>query len=272
MIRWLLAAVAAVGLAVAGSAAFTQERDVAYGEGDPRQVLDVYLPEACPEAGCPAVVFIHGGGWTRGDKRGYGAVANAYTARGAAFIAANYRLAPAHTHPALIEDVAAAVAWTFENAGALGVDRARIGVMGHSAGAHLAALAASDPQWLAAHGLAPSDLALAAPIDTAAYDLQAAGRVAKRGLRQAFGRDESAWSAVSPQARLAGDHALPPFLIAYATRRADATAASATFAEAVRARGGVAELLGVDDVDHRAIMRNQADPDFVVVEAIVSRL
>lgn len=113
-------------------------RDQAYGP-DPRQRLDIYTPEAA--AGPRAVlVFVHGGGFLRGDKQipdspFFDNVA-AVAARGD-MIAVNitYRLAPSHTWPAGAEDVCAATAWIKENIASCGGDPQRLYLMGTSAGA-----------------------------------------------------------------------------------------------------------------------------------------
>ena len=98
------------------------ERDVSYG-ADPLQKLDLWPPKA-RRGRAPIVVFVHGGGFARGDKKDYDNVP-----------AFNYRLTPAIAWPAASEDVGSAVAWLKANAAAHGGDPRRIVVIGHSAGA-----------------------------------------------------------------------------------------------------------------------------------------
>ncbi len=116
--------------------------DVGYCESGPLQKLDLYFPKNRVRAPTPVVLHIHGGGWTRGDKASgpwFFKVGEALIARGYVVASANYRLAPT-PWPAEIEDVACAIRHLKENAGAYGIDPARIGIWGNSAGGHLAAL------------------------------------------------------------------------------------------------------------------------------------
>jgi acetyl esterase/lipase len=140
---------------------------VAYGK-HPRQQLDVYLPDAMT-AGAPLAVFFYGGAWTRGDRAAYRFVGEALAGEGIATIVADYRLSPEVGWRGILQDCAAATLWAFEQAQALGCARDRIQLVGHSAGGYNAAMLALDPRWLAAHGLAPSQLAgwagLAGPYD-----------------------------------------------------------------------------------------------------------
>src|SRR5581483_6356595 len=125
-----------------------------------RQTLDLYMP-AKRAAKPPLVVFIHGGFWTLSDDEfGIGpAFAEGLLPSGVAVAVVRYRLAPAAKHPAQAEDVAAAIAYLARAAEKHGYDPKRIYLAGHSAGAHLAALVALDPKYLAAHGLSPQALA-----------------------------------------------------------------------------------------------------------------
>jgi acetyl esterase/lipase len=117
--------------------------DVPYGEADGTALLlDVLTPDPRPDGLLPAVVWIHGGGWESGNKRGgFSDTFGPMLARaGFVFVSINYRLSDQAIFPAQLHDVKAAVRWVRANADALGIDRERIGVCGHSAGGHLAAL------------------------------------------------------------------------------------------------------------------------------------
>ena len=125
--------------------------DVAYS-ALPRNKLDVYRPASsttAPGAAAkPVVIFFYGGAWDSGDKSGYLFVAEALTSRGYVVVVPNYRLYPEVTFPAYMDDAALAVKWTFDNVAQYGGDPARVFVMGHSAGAQLAALVAYDAKYL----------------------------------------------------------------------------------------------------------------------------
>src|SRR4030095_10355295 len=105
------------------------------------QSLDIYAPKAAQKL--PVIVYIHGGGWGKGDKREVGAKPQFFTSAAWLLVSINYRLLPAGKHPANVEDVAKALAWVHSNIARHGGDPARLFVMGHSAGAHLAALGAA---------------------------------------------------------------------------------------------------------------------------------
>lgn len=115
-------------------------KDLPYvpGSTDERQMLDLFIPKARYGKSLPLIVWIHGGGWIEGDKSASPAIELAR--KGFASASINYRLAPKHRFPAQIFDCKAAVRWLRANAGEYGFDPDRIGVWGHSAGGHLAAL------------------------------------------------------------------------------------------------------------------------------------
>ena len=99
-------------------------------------------------------MFVHGGGWSIGDKRtGAGVKAAHFTAQGWAFASVNYRLVPGATVEQQANDIASAIAFARIHAAENGLDPDRIVVMGHSAGAHLAALVGTDPRYLKAAGV-----------------------------------------------------------------------------------------------------------------------
>lgn len=124
-------------------------RSISYGEGS-RRTLDVYRPRRSVDA--PVVVFFYGGRWQGGRKETYGFVGRALARCGIVTVVADYRVYPEVTFPAFVEDGAAAVAWTAARIAAHGGDPRRIVVMGHSAGAHIAALIALDERWLGGLG------------------------------------------------------------------------------------------------------------------------
>jgi acetyl esterase/lipase len=124
--------------------------DIPYADGA-RRKLDVYQPRAA--AGAPVVVFFYGGRWSSGAKGLYRIFAGALTARGYVVVIPDYRLYPEVKFPAFVEDGAMAVRWTRGNIAKFGGDPQRLFVMGHSAGAYIAAMLALDPQWLNGVGL-----------------------------------------------------------------------------------------------------------------------
>lgn len=103
----------------------------------------------------PLLVFVHGGGWRAGDKsmEGLDGFVDLWMRQGIALASINYRLSPATKHPAHMQDVARAIAWLRSNANQYGWNADNIFVVGHSAGAHLAALLALDSKYLQQEGL-----------------------------------------------------------------------------------------------------------------------
>lgn len=127
--------------------------DIAYGELD-RQTLDMYMPHTSVDAS-PVVVFFYGGGWRKGAKKNYEFVASSLTEAGYVVVIPDYRVFPDVVFPAFVEDGAQAVAWVLNNADDYNADPDRVFLMGHSAGAHIAALLSLDQHYLAEHGIEP---------------------------------------------------------------------------------------------------------------------
>lgn len=116
----------------------SSHKDIAYmPNGHERQKLDLYVPGDVSRP-VPLVCFIHGGGWRNGQKSS--STAMPLITRGYAVAAIGYRLSDAAQFPAQIEDCKAAIRWLRANAAKHGIDPARIGVWGPSAGGHLSAL------------------------------------------------------------------------------------------------------------------------------------
>jgi acetyl esterase/lipase len=126
---------------------------------DPSQglALDVYAPTHAAHA--PVVVFFYGGTWVRGERAWYRFVGTSLAAHGVVAVIPDYRKYPHVRLDGFMQDAANAVAWTHAHAAELGGAPDDVFVMGHSAGGQIAGLLATDPQWLGAHGLKPSDLA-----------------------------------------------------------------------------------------------------------------
>ena len=143
------------------------ERDVAYGE-QPRQKLDVYIPDGLTAA-ADVAVFFYGGRWAFGSKADYVFVGQALASKGIITVIADYRLHPDVRFPAFVEDGAKAVGWVRRHSAGLGGDPDRIYLIGHSAGAHIAAMLSLDSRFLDAVGLRNEELGgfvgLAGPYD-----------------------------------------------------------------------------------------------------------
>jgi acetyl esterase/lipase len=137
--------------------AYTRHTNLAYG-ADPQQRVDVYVPDkAAPGAAPkPLIIFWHGGRWKSGDKSDYRFVGAALAESGYVALIANYRHYPQVHMPGFMDDAAQTVQWAVAHAGEFGADPRQLFLMGHSAGAHIAALLALDPRYLRAAGSAPA--------------------------------------------------------------------------------------------------------------------
>src|SRR5208337_719131 len=190
--------------------------------GQPEQ-LDVYVPNRIPPAGgWPVIVAIHGGGWRRLDKSGYGRrIASAFVPHGNVVVAPNYPLSsPGNpTWPINIEDLQTPVRWFKLNAGAFNIDAGRIVAMGESAGANLADLLGTGSPFAGTASSADSAaveavVSFSAPTDLAA--LYAASPLAGKAVAQFLGGPPAAvpgsYAAASPVDQVSpGDP--PTFLV-----------------------------------------------------------
>lgn len=209
----------------ASDSAFTQYPNIRYAEisgVDPNLLsLDVYAPKTGQNH--PVIVMVHGGGWQRGDKANANVVANKaryFTGTGYIFVSINYRLSPGFKHPTPAQDVAKAIAWTYNHIGRYGGNSERIYLMGHSAGAHLAALVATDQRYLQATGKNLQLLKGVILLDGAGYDIPRLMREHNQPniYVAAFGKDERTWKDASPITHIASGKNIPPFLIFYTPR------------------------------------------------------
>lgn len=221
----------------------------------PRQALDLYGAPGLRDA--PVLLFVHGGGWSIGNRSGVNSLPAFAERHGFLLASAGYRLAPEVDAGGCAQDVAACAAWLIEKAGQHGGDPKRIFVAGHSAGAHLAALIGIDQQYLGAHGHTPVALAGIIPIDGAGYDAAAQMEYLgeRRGMlpdmyRQAFG-DRAA--ELSPTRLVKPGIGYPPYLIFHVASRLDARRQSEGLASALRAAGGEAEVIAAPGETHRTI-------------------
>jgi acetyl esterase/lipase len=201
-----------------------------YADGKDR--LDIYIPDRARNA--PVVFSTHGGALEAGDRREERFVGQRFADAGYVTVVISYRLSPDVSHPAHIQDVAAAFAWVTRNIARHGGDPARILVIGHSAGAYLAMLLAADPRWLAAHNLSPRAIAGVAPV-SGFYWVDREG-VAPDRPTYIWGTDRRAWLDASPAKHLRPD--IPPVLLLDTDGdEAWRQQQNADFAEALRAAG-----------------------------------
>lgn len=281
-----LACTPAIGFA---SASYVPQRDIDYDLGSPplppstpdMNQLDLYLPPHARAGSRPVVVWIHGGGWRKGGKRiGVRKKAELFTGAGYVFASVNYRLSAAPFDPALPDpnrvmfpaqpdDVGEAIGWLDAHVDEYGGDRRRIVLIGHSAGAHLASLVATDPSYVRRYGVRATQIIGFASLDPPAFDIAAgadpdSSRRPEEGremLWNAFGTPAEnaatgSWAAASP-VEFAGPNDPPALLVTQADNRQRLVDHRAMALALGRDPGKVILSLALD---HREISRVLGDP------------
>lgn len=237
----------------------------AYGSAG-RQKIRVLRPSG--KAGpLPVVIFVHGGSWNAGSPDDYSFIARALAPEGFVVVLAGYRLHPDAVFPAMLEDTAAAVAWTRDNIARHGGDPDHIVLMGHSAGAYNVVMTALDRQWLGREGQSADALAgvigLAGPYDFYPFDSDS--------TRASFGAAPD--PAATQPVRFARADA-PPLLLL--TGEADTTVKprnTRALAQAVEQAGGQVQTGFYPAMDHADILIALASPwrrDRTVLDRVIA--
>jgi len=266
----------ALGLRADGAQSYdvTVLRDLRYASGPgssaDRNVLDAYFPEGLAQY--PFVMFLHGGGWVAGDKDlgpglPYDNVGRALASRGVAVVLANYRLSDGSdnsvTHPGHVEDVARALVFTRALLNSRGVDPSDMYVGGHDAGAHLAALLATNDRFLAAEDLAVSDVRGVIGV-SGIYRIDSSSS----DLSDVFGTDPSSRLDASPIDHVHGGE--PPFLLLRASDDLEGRDEEAeALAGALRAAGDEVSSREIADRDHDSIVAAIGQPGDVTTALIL---
>lgn len=245
-------------------------RDLAYAEPkDERHLLDVYAPAEGENH--PIVFWIHGGGWQQGDKTQVQAKPKAFVDRGCVFVSTNYRFVPNATIKQIAQDVAKAIRWTHDHAKEYGGDPNTLFVMGHSAGAQLAALVCTDQRYLKAEGLSLAIIKGCVPVDGDTYDvpMQISMEPPKSAASHAkkFGsvEDQKALSAVN---HVAAGKGIPPFLVLHVASHALTTAQANRLAKALQDAGIAATAYAAENKNHTTINADLGQPDDEPTQAL----
>lgn len=239
---WVLPFVALIGRSAQAGDEVEVVPDVPYAaDASDRQKLDLYLPKGKKDF--PVVVFLHGGGFKGGDRKSAAAIGDAFARQGVGVAAVGYRLFPEAKHPRQVQDVAEAFAWLRKHVAERGGDPERLFVGGHSAGGTLAALLASDEQYLKAVGAGAKDIK-GVILLSGTYRLP-------ENRAEIFG-DEAGRKAASPIGHARSG--LPPFFLAYAeSDNPGADVQTKDFAEALKQNGVEAVVVLAKDRDHRTL-------------------
>lgn len=231
-------------------------KDVAYAEPkNARHTLDVYSPADAKNR--PIVFWIHGGGWKRGDKSSVGKKPHGFVEKGFVFVAANYRFVPDVTAKEMTGDVARALRWVHEHAKEFGGDPNAIVVMGHSAGAQLAALVCTDDRYLKAEKVPLSALKGCVPVDCSFYDIpkrvKDGGDTPLATITDIFTDKEETQRDYSAAAHVAKGKDIPAFLILHVATRADTKAQAHWLADKLKDAGVSAKVVAAEGKTHGSI-------------------
>lgn len=231
----------------------TPTQVVRYGAHE-RQGVDYFAATGAERP--PLVLFLHGGGWALGNRaQAAGAKPAWFSGHGYAFASAGYRVLPDAPVEEQARDVAAAMRAIRGQAATLGFDPDRIVLMGHSAGAHLAALVATDPAYAGNEMSAIKGVIL---LDGAGYDVarnMAAADLEAPGLyRNAFGSDPARQRALSPVTHAAAPNALNWLILHVADRPASTEQSRLLGQSLLNARASV-DVVGVANTDHGRLNR-----------------
>ena len=236
-----------------------------------RQVLDIYSP---PHANSlPVVFWIHGGGWQTGDKSDVQLKPQAFIDKGFVFVSTNYRLLPDVDMETIVRDIAKSVRWVHDHITEYGGDPQRLLIMGHSAGAQLAALVCTDDRYLKAEGLSLAIIKGCVPVDGDTYDVPAIIETAetrrrvhgqpqpKMGHREKFGNDPVKHRDFSAVTHVAKDKGIPPFLIMHVADHPDTSAQAQRLASVLQSAGVTVKVYGARESTHNKINADIGVPD-----------
>jgi arylformamidase len=250
----------------------TIKRDIPYAEpAVERQVLDIFAPKDAKNL--PVVFWIHGGGWQTGDKSDVNVKPQAFMDRGFVFVSTNYRLLPHVDMGTLVRDVAKSLGWVHQHISDYGGDPGRIFIMGHSAGAQLAALLCTDERYLKAEGVSFSALRGCVPVDGDTYDIPAIIELAetrwrlhgqspaKFGHRQKFGNDPALHKEYSAVTHVAKGKGIPPFLIMYVSSHPDTSAQANWLGDTLKKSDVPVRMFGGRDTNHSKLNDDLGIPD-----------
>lgn len=253
-------------------AAQNLKADIPYADpAHERQVLDIYSPNEAKNL--PVVFWIHGGGWQTGDKTDVQVKPRVFADLGFVFVSTNYRLLPHVEMDVLIRDVAKSLGWVHKNIAEHGGDPSRIFVMGHSAGAQLAALLCTDDRYLRAEDVPFDALKGCVPVDGDTYDLPAIIMTAefrqtvhglplpKFGHRVKFGNDPRKHIDFSAVSHVAKDKGIPPFLILHVAGHPNTAAQAQRLGAVLKGAELPVKVFGARETTHNKLNANLGLPD-----------
>lgn len=276
MLVRVIAVCALLAAAACSKAAGMRVSSHDYGEAR-EQALDIYRPRTGGPS--PLILFIHGGGWSAGSKSmGEGGQPAHFVAAGYAWATIGYRLVPGATVEQQAGDIARAIAWLHGRARRLNLDDSRIVLVGHSSGAQLAALIATDPQWLKAVQVPFECIAGVVSLDGAGIDVPG---IMAGGARQspfyagAFGDDVARQTRLSPLSHIGPPDVANWLFLFDQDHNPSAGWFAERFAEQMRANGQAAHVETVGGTNHMKMLNDLGkaeDTTTRVVDAFIARI
>jgi len=262
-------------------------RDLPYLEDGENQVpkhrLDLFLPATDATAPWPTILFVHGGGWTSGDKALrvggadiYGNVGRFYAAHGLGVAVINYRLQPEVTWKEQVADVASATAWVHRNIARYGGAADQIFLVGHSAGAQLVTFVALNGALLQAQETSTAILCGTVPVSGAGYDLvdeetyRLGAQRDYNASRFQAGDPDGVWERQASSMTYLSDQPedVPPFLLPFSRREWPGLQyQNQLLHDALQNLGVESRLLPIKGQSHARMVLQLTDPKSPVARA-----
>jgi len=222
---------------------YKQVSNITYGEKG--QKLDLYAPKG---TNIPVILYVHGGGWARGNKENVSAKPAFFTKNGYAFISINYRLHPKASYEEMAQDVVTALRWVYKNADTYNLDRERINLMGHSAGGHLIMLVGTNHKYLQSNNLSidiiHSLTDLDGPVDLESFIQRLPS------YKKVFGENRNEWTVASPITYAMRQQLPPSLLIAR-----DQNTSTLRFVDIVKRNRSEVSFYGYKNISHSDVTK-----------------
>ena len=261
---------------------FTVKKEIVFAKreisGTKQTKLDLYIPKTGKDHAI--MIWVHGGGWQIGDKSRVHYKPEFFTKMGFVLVSVNYRLFPEAGYEEQTEDVASAIRWAYDHAKEFSADKTKISIIGHSSGAHLAALISTDERFLKAEKLTLDNIKGTILLDGAGYNIprqlkEFAGIKNKHMYEKIFGTDIKEQTKASPITHVAKEKGISPFLILYVADRDSSKAQSHALAKSLTEIGVQAKAIGAENKTHGTINREigiKDDPPTVEIKQFLKEM
>lgn len=232
---------------------------LAYGERE-REFVDVFPAD---NPGAPVLVYFHGGYWRAGSARENNYMAEPFVDDGACVAVVNYDLCPTVPIGTVVAQARTAIGWIAENIGAHGGDASRLFLLGHSAGAHLVAMALADDT-----GAVPHDALIGAAVVAGIYDLDPVVRAEVNDEIGIKAKDVGPFSPLNNPPR-----AKTPMIVAVGLAESEEwVRQSRLYEDCAKAAGCPIERIDFPGADHYRPLFDMIEADDPLRAAILKRM